>query len=148
MPANLHVLKGCSPAPLANYLKALGILRLVSEQADPLARGWWQGEHFCLLSTFTTRELEKFFLDAYTPTPMLAAWNAGSGFYRTWDAKKNKLRNNKNLDALELLLTSSSLRVALLQAAVNEIRQILPKYCHRVDVTTLDKKQLGRLLII
>ncbi len=29
------VLSGCSPIPLANYLKALGILRLVAEQADP-----------------------------------------------------------------------------------------------------------------
>ena len=34
MTMHLHVLKGCSPAPLANYLKALGILRLVGEQAD------------------------------------------------------------------------------------------------------------------
>lgn len=32
-----HKLSGCSPAPLANYLKALGILRLVSEQTDPTA---------------------------------------------------------------------------------------------------------------
>ena len=51
MTLHLHALKGCSPVPLANYLKALGILRLVVEQrADPDARGWWQDEHFCLLS--------------------------------------------------------------------------------------------------
>lgn len=37
-------LKGCSANPLANYLKALGIHRLVAEQADPIARRWWQDD--------------------------------------------------------------------------------------------------------
>ena len=39
MTLHMHTLKGCSPAPLANYLKALGVLRLVAEQADLNARG-------------------------------------------------------------------------------------------------------------
>jgi CRISPR-associated protein Csx17 len=50
MTTHLHIPEGCSPAPLALYLKALGVLRLVGEQADPQARGWWEGEHFCLLT--------------------------------------------------------------------------------------------------
>jgi CRISPR-associated protein Csx17 len=37
-------LNGCAPIPLANHLKALGILRLVSEQVDRNATGHWQGE--------------------------------------------------------------------------------------------------------
>ncbi len=37
----VHRLGGCAPTPLANYLKALGILRVVAEQADAEARGWW-----------------------------------------------------------------------------------------------------------
>lgn len=83
---HLHVLKGCAPAPLANYLKALGILRLVGEQADPAARGWWDGERFCLLSKLSKEELETFFLESYEPTPLVAPWNGGSGFY----AKDNR----------------------------------------------------------
>lgn len=35
---HIHKLDGCAPTPLAHYLKALGILRLVAEQADPNAR--------------------------------------------------------------------------------------------------------------
>ncbi len=81
MTLHLHVLKGCSPAPLANYLKALGILRLVGEQADQQARGWWEGERFCLLSTLSKTDLEFFFLDKYEPTPLLSPWNGGSGFF-------------------------------------------------------------------
>jgi hypothetical protein len=36
------ILHGCTPEPLMSYLKALGILRLVAEQADPEARGAWR----------------------------------------------------------------------------------------------------------
>ena len=32
MTLHLHHLTGCSPVPLAHYLKALGILRLIVEQ--------------------------------------------------------------------------------------------------------------------
>lgn len=44
MTLHLHYLRGCSPTRLANYLKALGILRLVAEKDDPDARGWSQDE--------------------------------------------------------------------------------------------------------
>ena len=85
MTIHLHTLKGCSPAPLANYLKALGILRLVGEQADQQARGWWQGEHFCLLTKLSRQELETFFLERYEPTPLLSPWNKGCGFFKAND---------------------------------------------------------------
>jgi len=65
MTLHLHHLLGCAPAPLANYLKALGILRLVAVQADATARGWWQDEHFCLMTKLSKDELEKFFSSAY-----------------------------------------------------------------------------------
>jgi CRISPR-associated protein Csx17 len=81
MTMHLHILKGCSPAPLANYLKALGILRLVGEQADAQARGWWDGERFCLLTKLSNEELGAFFLEKYEPTPLVAPWNGGSGFF-------------------------------------------------------------------
>ena len=71
LPATI-ILKGCSPAPLANYLKALGILRLVGEQADKQARGWWEGEYFYLLTRLSKEELEAFFLERYEPTPLLS----------------------------------------------------------------------------
>lgn len=85
MTIHVHVLKGCSPAPLANYLKALGILRLVGEQAEKQARGWWEGERFCLLTRLSKEELEAFFLDRYEPTPLLSPWNKGCGFFKAND---------------------------------------------------------------
>lgn len=78
---NIHRLDGCAPTPLAHYLKALGILRLVAEQADPEVRGWWAGDRFLLATALAREELEAFFLKRYEPTPFVSPWNKGSGFF-------------------------------------------------------------------
>lgn len=78
---NVLDLAGCAPTPLAHYLKALGILRLVAEQVDPQARGWWEGERFRLATVLSRKDLEEFFLHRYEPTPMFNPWGARSGFF-------------------------------------------------------------------
>ena len=80
-------LPGCTPEPLMSYLKALGILRLVSEQADPDATACWRNDQFVLYSKLNNERLTTFFLTEYQPTPILAPWNAGCGFYKKWDPK-------------------------------------------------------------
>lgn len=75
-----HLLGGCTPTPLAHYLKALGILRLVAEQKDPKAAGRWQGEQFVLRTVLTREELERFFQEEYRPTPVLSPWNGRAGY--------------------------------------------------------------------
>ena len=78
---HLHHLTGCAPAPLAHYLKAIGILRIIAQQKDPDVRGFWRDQHFCLLTTLDETALETFFLDEYAPTPFVSPWNKGAGFY-------------------------------------------------------------------
>ncbi len=88
MPDRL-TLQGCSPTVLGSYLKALGVLRLLSsaansvtgQPADPLVRGWWEGERFRLLASFGRVGLMRFFQHDYAPSPIIAPWNGGSGFY-------------------------------------------------------------------
>jgi CRISPR-associated protein Csx17 len=75
------LLKGCAPIPLAYYLKALGILRLVSEQADAEVRAGWLNDQFTLHWLGDVAALVEFFLHKYQPTPVLAPWNGGSGFF-------------------------------------------------------------------
>ena len=75
------VLAGCAPIPLASYLKALGVFRLVAEQKDKGARGCWRDEAFVLGTTLTDEDLVLFFLDEYRPSPIISPWNGGSGFY-------------------------------------------------------------------
>jgi CRISPR-associated protein Csx17 len=59
------ILPGCTPEPLMSYLKALGILRLVAEQADCEARGAWRGGAFVVSSEFDEDTLTLFFLEKY-----------------------------------------------------------------------------------
>lgn len=83
MSRQVHIveLTGCASRPLALYLKALGILRLVANQADPDAMGFWRESGFVLVSQLDADALLRFFLEDYRPTPLVDPWNGGSGFY-------------------------------------------------------------------
>lgn len=74
-------LAGCGSRPLAGYLKALGLLRVVGRQADPEARGRWSGHRFVLASALGDEDLAGFLLDRYRPSPVVSPWNGGSGFF-------------------------------------------------------------------
>lgn len=82
--------KGCTPVPLAHYLKGLGIFRIVAEQADPRAKGYWQEDSFHLETALDNDSLKAFFLERYSPTPVVAPWNGGSGFYFQEEKLKEK----------------------------------------------------------
>ena len=82
-----HILSGCRPKPLSDYLKALGVFRILSEQKDAQAKAAWQGETFTITTNLTIDDFEDFFCEKYTPTPIVAPWNGGSGFY-SGDATK------------------------------------------------------------
>ena len=73
---------GCNTVPLDSYLKALGILRLLSEQAPEAdTRGFWRNDSFVMETAWTKEQILDFFLNRYAPTPVIAPWNGGSGFY-------------------------------------------------------------------
>ena len=74
-------LEGCTPEPMARYLMALAVFRLVAEQADRNVLGWWERNAFHLESALDEEALVNFFLEQYAPTPIVAPWNSGSGFY-------------------------------------------------------------------
>ncbi|MGE0876372.1 MAG: type I-U CRISPR-associated protein Csx17 [Burkholderiales bacterium] len=97
---NEVVLEGCTPTPLANYLKALGVLRLLTAR-DSNLKAAWRSEAFVLRTTLSREELEQFFLRDYQPTPVMAPWNGGSGFYE----KDNK-------DALQAICAGRASRLA------------------------------------
>lgn len=93
-------LAGCATRPLANYLKAIGVLRLVSLQADPEARGRWRDGVFELRSALDGDGLSEFFLERYEPTPVLSPWNGGCGFYpkKNTAAAANLVQIEKSAD--------------------------------------------------
>lgn len=95
MTTNAIPLPGCSPTPLASYLKGLGVLRLIANPtnsssgtaADQEVRGFWENERFHLQTRLSPGALTRFFLEDYAPSPIIAPWNGGSGFY-SGDNKK------------------------------------------------------------
>lgn len=77
---NILSLPGCTPEPLINYLKALGVLRIVTEQADDSASGCWGDGEFKLTTRLSKETLTDFFLRKYQPTPIVVPWS-GNDFF-------------------------------------------------------------------
>lgn len=106
-------LSGCTAAPFGAYLKALGVLRLVSKQADCEARGWWDQDTFLIESALGEDELTQFFLERYVPTPIVAPWNGGSGFYP-----------KDNQEGLIAISESSDVRFASYREVIDRCRAL------------------------
>ncbi len=87
-PVHKLQLSGCSPTPLAHYLKALGVLRILAEQADPCVTGWWQNDSFWIESTLSNDHIVDFFQTAYVPAAIVVPWS-GADFF---DAKRECVR--------------------------------------------------------
>ncbi|MFA5312029.1 MAG: type I-U CRISPR-associated protein Csx17 [Methanomassiliicoccales archaeon] len=73
-------LEGVRSEPFISYLKALGLIRIVSSQKDDKASCRWENGCFVLATEMTGEELVRFFLKEYSPTPIANPWNGGSGF--------------------------------------------------------------------
>lgn len=131
-----HVLEGCRPTPLAHYLKALGILRLVSQQKDKNCRGAWIDDRFVLATTLTREELERFFLEEYRPTAFVSPWNKGSGFYQKDDPAMSPLERSTaprfslvrdGIQSARALLGEMESADALVRAIKDEVKIIKSK---------------------
>ena len=127
-------LYGCTSRPLAGYLKALGVLRLVAGQRDPEARGRWAAGVFELRSELDGEGLERFLLADYRPSPVVSPWNGTSGFY------PKDISQGKTLRAIE---SSASERFQPLRSAISAGRAALD----RLGISDkLDKKAKPELL--
>lgn len=111
---NEILLAGCNPTPLANYLKGLGIFRLLSEQKDPTIMAAWSGEQFRLWTRLSVDDITDFLLRDYRPTPILSPWNGGSGFFP-----------NDNKDGFQPLSTTSATRFSRIAQAIADAAAVL-----------------------
>jgi CRISPR-associated protein Csx17 len=131
------VLEGCTSEPLMGYLKALGLLRLVSEQKDAEARGFWRDGVFVLETKLDSDGFLKFFRDEYKPTPLVAPWGARSGFYP--GSSESSARK-----ALTDIENTGSLRFEPFQAAIKCVRAILTRLGFSEKVKDEHKLKLMR----
>lgn len=106
-------LAGCTSTPLADYLKGLGLIRLV-HRADVTVQAAWPGKHLHLYSALDSEALAEYLLSDYAPTPILAPWNGGSGFF----AKDKKV-------ALEAIVNGRAPRLSALRECLIYAEQAL-----------------------
>ncbi|MCQ8903234.1 MAG: type I-U CRISPR-associated protein Csx17 [Methanothrix sp.] len=107
---NNTILYGCTAQPLSSYLTSLAVLRLISEQKDPNAKGWWEGETFCISSDLDRDQIIRFFIEEYVPTPIASPWNGGSGFYE-----------GDNTEFIDAIRNSTSKRFAVYRETIDTI---------------------------
>ncbi|MBX3120926.1 MAG: type I-U CRISPR-associated protein Csx17 [Fimbriimonadaceae bacterium] len=136
-----HPLPGCTPTPLASYLKALAVLRLVAEAGtegggDPDATGFWRDDVFVLRTKLTKEELRAFFLERYRPTPLIAPWGARSGFFGGSSEKTAR-------EALSTISNSDGGRLESYRSTINAVRDLLSR--HGFDEKASDEKKVELL---
>ena len=121
-------LGGCAPTPLASYLKAIGVLRLLSRganhvggrAADPDARGRWENERFHLTTRLSREDLRRFFLEKYAPSPIIAPWNGRAGFLEG-DAGESSSRTGAEL--MKVIEESKSRRLKNIRQTIRSLRE-------------------------
>ena len=74
--------------------------------------GWWEGESFVISTELNNDDLVVFFCDEYSPSPIVAPWNGGSGFY-LGDA----------LDGIEAIEKSAHKRFADYRETISQIKR-------------------------
>lgn len=128
-------LAGCTATPLAAYLKALGVLRLLS-MTFPDTRAAWRGNHLVLRCAADEAAVERFLLQDYQPTPVIAPWNGGSGFFEE--------HNRTALQALEAIRTSTSPRLVIYRECVRLAEQALAS----MDLSASPKNSAKAALLV
>jgi CRISPR-associated protein Csx17 len=121
-------LAGCASRPLGSYLKALGLLRIVTRGADPGATGRWHHGAFELRSALDRDELDRLLLEQYAPAPVVSPWNGGSGFHPKDDSR-----------AIEAIEVSETERLEPYRRAIAAARESLRR-CGIADKPEAEQK--------
>jgi len=130
------VLEGCTVTPLAGYLKALGVLRLLSAKY-PETRGAWRGERFVLTTALDREGIEQFFLNDYAPTPIISPWSGRAGFLEGDDSQGSKRKGAAILVRIE---AAAGKRFEQYRRVVSTIRGV--PVVQQMDQVRADRKRL------
>lgn len=136
---NEIMLEGCTATPLAGYLKALGVLRLLSAKY-PETRGAWRGERFMLTTSLDRDGIEQFFLNDYAPTPIISPWSGRAGFLEGDDVQGSKRKGAVNLERIE---AAAGKRFEQYRRVVSAIRNV--PVIQQLDQVRADRKRLEAL---
>lgn len=110
MSVNRLNILGCQANHPLNYLKAIGLLKIISLQLEPSVKGFYDHDSFILETNLSKEQIANFFVHKYIPSPIL------SPFLR--------LRNNV---LLENLTRAENPRLSLFRQAYEYLKMAPPK---------------------
>lgn len=142
---NELLLEGCTATPLANYLKALGVLRLLSTHY-PETRGSWRGDRFVLLTPLTREGIERFFLHEYAPTPIISPWSGRAGFLEGDDGQDSKRKGAVILQRIERAKGARFAQYRQVVAAIRNVPVIQQLDQARTERKLLDAQKKAKRL--
>lgn len=142
------VLNGCSPTPISSYLKAIGIMRILSEQIDPGMRACWnESDRFIIETSLSHSEIVDFFLTNYNPSPLFDPWNGGSGFFKRVDKQTGKRVNStKATQVVEAVISATTPRLERSRVIMKMIGDILSRSGIESSPSEDKKKELIMIL--
>ena len=107
------VLEGCHLEHPVNYWKAIGLLKSISLQKDPSAKGFFTDHGFLLETKLNKEELLNFFVEEFIPNPIISPFL--------------QQRNNWLLDAL---IQEENSRLSLYRQAYEALKLIPTRKKH------------------
>ena len=141
------VLAGCTPEPLIGYLKALGVLRLVTEQKDRGAKGCWRDGVFVLKSSLGRDDLIRFLLGEYRPTPIVVPWSGADFFEVSPNGSGGPFKKTPTSAAIiEAFLASKGVRLAPYRETIRATLSALASCGIRNKTQMEDKKAKSQFI--
>ncbi len=107
-------LLGCFSRSLLDYLKSIGLFKIISEQLNQGTRSYWEDDTFHIVTDLDKEGIIDFLISDYVPTPVLVPWS-GSDFFET---KKTRMKDIKSYsepptksDLIKAYLSTDSARI-------------------------------------
>jgi CRISPR-associated protein Csx17 len=132
-------LEGCTATPLAGYLKALGVLRLLSAKY-PETRGAWRSDCFVLATPLDAAGVEHFFLHDYSPSPIISPWSGRAGFLEGEDGEDSTRKGAIVLGRVE---AAAGKRFEQYRRVVSAVRNV--PVIRQLDQERAERKRLEAL---
>ena len=114
-------LSGCAPIPLAHYLKALGVLRILGNQLAGQTLAHWSNNTIVLTTDASVTDLLRFFEKEYIPAPLVVPWSGGDFFGVNRQPEKTKWKGRPSSSrAIEAIMLTDTPRFAVYRETLQQ----------------------------
>lgn len=121
-----HHLTGCITAPASDYLKTLGLFKIVSSRDIDATIRWENG--YCVMQTrMEKNEIFEFLTSKYAPSPIISPWSY-----------------NKYQKTVEAIKDSKDQRFDGYQEAIKTMEKVFEKFAKILGVKEISKKDIDK----